>query len=231
MGKISREDIKVLAKESGIAQYSAKMVLKGKWTLEYAKSLERPEFNLGVSWLLQAKSRHWPMAFRTFDLGVFSGQIRKVRKYNVLLEMRNSRMRYVEKIDTAYVYGVKFRHELAHFVKEGEAGPKPAYKPSEREMADLSAVVAGRSARLHLLTGETADGVIRWVTPFDFEFRLDRYFSLLVFKHAVASAEEIDFYRFQTPPMEKPHGLNGFRHSRPFPARAPFKPSSSSDVT
>ncbi len=231
MAKISREDIKVLAKESGIAQYSAKMILKGKWTLEYARSLERPEFNQGVSWLLQAKSRHWPMAFRTFDLGVFSGQIRKVRKYNVLLEMRNNRMRYIEKIDTAYVYGVKFRHELAGFIREGEAGAKPAYKPSERDQANLAAVVAGRSVRLQLLTGETMDGVVRWVTPFDFELRLDRYFSVLVFKHAVASAEEIDFYRFQTPPLEKPPRPAGFRPPRPYSPGHPFKPPSSPDAT
>ena len=95
----------------------------------------------------------------------------------------------------------------------------------------MSAVAAGRSVRLHLLTGETMEGVIRWVTPFDFEFRLDRYFSLLVFKHAVAVAEEIDFYRFRTPPMEKPQRPNGFRHSRPFASGSPFRPPSSPDAT
>ncbi|MBP7865500.1 MAG: hypothetical protein KA419_06085 [Acidobacteria bacterium] len=228
MPKIDKEAIKALAKEHRIALYSAKMILKGKWTVEYALTLERPVFNQGVSWLLQARTRRWLMAFRTFDLGVFVGKILRVRKFNVLLEI-HSRLRYIEKIDTAYVYNARLRNQLPEYIKaEAPAGEKPAYKPSMRPSVDLSALREGKSVRIQLLTGEKMEGVIRWATEFDFELRLDRFVSIMVLNHAVLHAEEKEYHKFRQPPGEppfkKPFGQRpqgGSRppfRSRPFPS-------------
>ncbi len=175
MGKIDKDAIKALAREHNIAYYSAKMVLKEKWTMDYAKGLERPVFNLGVRWLLSAKKKKYVMAFRTFDKGVVLGKVLKVRKYNTLILCRG-RLRYLEKIDTAFVYNSRIHRLLPEYVKRdpfvSDVKEKPAYKPSERKQADLSAIKEQEPVRITLYTGEIFEGAVNWLTDYDFEPKL-----------------------------------------------------------
>jgi sRNA-binding regulator protein Hfq len=206
MAKIDKNAVKALARENNIAYYSAKMVLKEKWTMDYAKSLERPVFNQGVRWLLTAKKKKYVMAFRTFDKGVVLGKVLKVRKYNNLVLCRG-RLRYIEKIDTAFIYNSRIHRLLPEYVKRdpfvSDVKEKPAYKPSERKQADLAVVKEQQPVRITLYTGEIFEGVVHWATEFDFELKLDRYVSILVLRHAVVDALPKEDFRFRQPVREQ----------------------------
>ncbi|GEM_PF-951988 len=207
MAKIDKNAIKALAREHNIAYYSAKMVLKEKWTMDYAKGLERPVFNLGVRWLLSAKKKKYVMAFRTFDKGVVLGKVLKVRKFNTLILCRG-RLRYLEKIDTAFVYNSRIHRLLPEYLKRdpfvSDVKEKPAYKPSERKQADLSAIKDQEPVRITLYTGEIFEGAVNWTTEFDFELKLDRYVSILVLRHAVVDAIPKEDFHYRQPVRERP---------------------------
>lgn len=214
MPKIDKLAIRELAKQHNIAPYSAKMVLKEKWTLDYAQTLEKPVFNLGVKWLLSAKKKKATLAFRTFDRGTVLGKVVKVRKFNNLLLVRG-KLRYIEKIDTAYVYNTRLAKLIPEYIRMNpafeEGVEKPAYKPSDRKPIDLSCLDVHKSVRMTLYTGELLEGVVAWVSEFDFELKLDRYISVLVFKHAVAEASIKEFHRFKQPIRERPARKLGHR--------------------
>lgn len=194
--------MKELARKHNIALYSAKMILKSKWTLDYALSLEKPVFNQGVRWLLYTKKKKWLMSFRTFERGNVVGKVLKVRKFNTLLLVRG-RLKYLEKIDTAYIYNAKTHHLLSEYIKTdpfvSDVKEKPSYKPSDRKAVDLSPVKERSPVRLTLYTGEIMEGLVTWVTEYDFELKLDRYLSILVMKHAVCDAVAKEFHRFKQP--------------------------------
>jgi len=205
MGKIDRDEMKALAREHGIALYSAKMVLKKNWTLEYALILEKPVFNQGVRWLLSVKKKKWLMAFKTFDKGTVFGKVMKVRRYNTLIQVRD-KLRYLEKIDTAYIYNYKDHRKLSDYIRHdpfvSDIKEKPAYKPSERRKVDLSSIKERTPVRITLYTGEILEGLVAWVTNYDFELKMDRFLSMVIFKHAVWDATEKDFHRFRQPPRK-----------------------------
>jgi sRNA-binding regulator protein Hfq len=217
MAKIDRDAIKALAKQHNIALYSAKMILKEKWTLDYALSLEKPVFNQGVKWLLGAKKKKFTMACRTFDQGVVLGRVLKVRKYNNLILSRG-RLKYLEKIDTAYVYNSRIHRILPDYIKRdpfiSDAKERPAYKPSDRKKVELDVIKEQTAVRLTLYTGEIMEGVVAWVTDFDFELRLDRYLSVMVYKHAVCDAIEKEYHRFTQPIRKRPE-RKPFQKDRP----------------
>ncbi|MBN2430850.1 MAG: hypothetical protein JXQ27_05210 [Acidobacteria bacterium] len=206
MGKLNREEMKELARTHKIALYSAKMVMKGNWTLDYALSLEKPVFNQGVRWMLQAKKRKWVMAFQTFDKGAIFGKILKVRKYNILAQVRG-KLKYIEKIDIAYVCNSKFFKKLPEYFRHdpfvSDIKPKPTYKPSERREVDLAPIKERAPVRITLFTGEIVEGLVVWVTDYDFELKVDRYISLMIFKHAVWDAVEKEYHRFRQPAQKQ----------------------------
>jgi sRNA-binding regulator protein Hfq len=223
MPKVDRDAIKALAKQHNIALYSAKMILKEKWTLDYALSLEKPVWNQGVRWLLSSKKKKFIMAFRTFDKGTAVGKVLKVRKYNNLILSRG-RLKYLEKIDTAYIYNSRIHRLLPDYIKRdpfiSDAKGKPAYKPSDRKPIDLAALKEQTAVRLTLYTGEIMEGIIAWITDYDFEIRLDRYLSVMVFKHAVCDAVEKEYHRFTQPIRKRPE-RKPFQKDRP-PQRGTF---------
>jgi hypothetical protein len=76
------------------------------------------------------------------------------------------------------------------------------------------------------------EGLVSWVTDYDFELKLDRYVSIVILKHAVWDATEIDFHRFRQPikkhrPAKKPYNRD-FRNknNRPRGQSAPSSPNS-----
>jgi len=226
MGKIDSNSIRLLAKNQNIAFYSAKMVLKNKWTLDYALSLEKPVFNQGVRWLLGVKKKKWVMAFRTFERGIVLGKVLKVRKFNNLILSRG-KLKYLEKIETAYVYNSKVHRLLPEYIRFdpfiSDSKEKPAYKPSERKAVDLSLLKEQTPVRITLYTGEILEGLVTWVTAFDFELRMDRYLSILIFKHAVCEVSEKEYHRFKQPIRKR---LPDKPYSRP---KEPFRKSPSFD--
>ena len=209
--------MKELAKKENIALYSAKMVLKGKWTLDYALSLERPVFNTGVRWLLNAKKKKWLMAFKTFDRGTIAGKILKVRKFNNLILVRG-KLKYPEKIDNAYIYNAKDQRLLPEYIRHDpfvtDIKEKPAYKPSDRKAVDLSVIKERTPVRVTLYTGEILEGVVSWTTDFDFELKMDRYLSVLVLNHAVHDAVEKEYHRFRQPLRKKQPPRRNFQQSK-----------------
>lgn len=209
--------MKELAKQHNIALYSAKMVMKGKWTLDYALSLEKPVFNQGVRWLLYAKRKKWTMAFRTFERGVVFGKVLKVRKYNTLLLTRG-RLRYLEKIETAYVFNSKNQGVLPEYIRRdpfvSDVKEKPAYKPSDRKIPDLAAIKERAAVKITLYSGEIMEGLVTWVTEFDFELKMDRYITVLIYKHAVLDATEKEFHRFRQP-FQKKEAPRPFNRPKP----------------
>lgn len=205
--KVDVEAIRALAAEHHIAMYSAKMVLKGKWELQYAVDMERPVFNHGVRWLLQVKNKRWVMGFWTFSKGEILGRVLKVRKYNILISTR-SRLAYVEKIDTAFIYSLKIRRILPNYIRRDDSvrslNQVPAYKPSDRQGVDASPVQTGKAVTLTLFNGDVMDGLVGWKTDFEFELKLDRYISVIVFRHSVFRAVSKEYHAFTQPAIRKP---------------------------
>ncbi len=206
MAKIAKEEIKNFAREHKIAMYSAKMVLKKKWTLEYAKTLEYPVFNKGVSWLLEAKKNKVLLAFKTFKKGCIRGFVVRVRKYNNLIES-HGKLKYVEKINTAYIAkskDYKFLRKYSSidpFVKDLKE--VPSYKPSDRKEVDFSMVKKGTPVMVTLFTGEVFEGIVGWTTEYEFELKLDVDLSIIILKHAVWDVIDLASYEFPRYPREE----------------------------
>lgn len=206
MAKIEKEKIKNFAREHKIAMYSAKMVLKDKWTLEYAKSLEKPIYNKGVAWLLNARKNKILLAFKLFNKGCIRGHIVRVRKYNNLIESKG-KLKYIEKIQTAYITKNKDYRFLRKyssidpFVKD--LREVPAYKPSDRKEIDFSVVKKGNPVMVTLYTGEVFEGIVGWETDFEFELKLDVDVSIIVLKHAIWDVIDLASYEFPKIPKEE----------------------------
>ncbi len=221
MAKIEKEKIKNFAKEHKIAMYSAKMVLKNKWTLEYAKTLEYPVYNKGVSWLLNAKKNRVLLAFKTFNKGCIRGHVVRVRKYNNLIETKG-KLKYIEKIQTAYITKSKDYKYLRKyssidpFVKDLKE--LPAYKPSDRKEVDFSVVKKGTPVMVTLYTGEVFEGIVGWETEFEFELKLDVDVSIIVLKHAVWDVIDLASYEFPKIPK-----VEYRKNSRPYRKNFGFK--------